>query len=64
MKLELTAAECGLILHVLQNRLGELRQEVCHSTVSKFKDQLKESEELLKSAIHKLETGSCAGVDL
>jgi hypothetical protein len=42
----------------MQNRLGELRQEICHSTVSKFKDQLKESEEVFKNVIQKLETAT------
>jgi hypothetical protein len=54
MKLELTDAEHELTLHVLQNRLGELRQEIHHCTVSKFTEQLKETEVLLKSVIGKL----------
>lgn len=56
MKLEMTEAEHELILYVLQNRLGELRQEIHHSTVSTFTDQLKETEILLKCVISKLET--------
>ncbi len=57
MKLELTRAEHDLILHVLQSRLGELRQEIHHSTVSAYTDRLKEMEVLFKTLIGKLNSG-------
>jgi hypothetical protein len=62
MKLELTEAEHELTLYVLQNRLGELRQEIHHSTVSTFTDQLKEKEVLLKGLIGKLGSAQSSGV--
>jgi hypothetical protein len=60
MKLELTKAELDLTIDVLQNRMGELRQEIYHTTVSHFKDQLKEMEVLLQGIIDKLESASTA----
>ena len=58
MHLELTGPQHELVLHILQSRLGELRQEVRHSTVTKFTEQLKEMEKLLKSVIHEMECAS------
>lgn len=54
MKLELDEAEREMTLNILQNRLGELRQEIHHSIVSHFTDQVKETEVRLKGVIEKL----------
>jgi len=61
MQLELTEPQRELVLHILENRLGELRAEIHHSTVSRFTDQLKEMETLLKGVIHELNQMESAG---
>ena len=55
MTLELTEAERELALNVLKNRMGDLRQEIRHSTVSTFTTQLKAMQDLLAGIIEKLE---------
>ena len=58
MNLELTPEEHELLLEVLHGRMGELRQEIYHATVSTFKDELKEREALLQGLIQNLEAGA------
>lgn len=55
MKIELTEAERELTLHALRNRLGDLQQEIHHSSVSQFTEKLKEMEALLQGIIDKLD---------
>lgn len=55
MQFQFTPDQHELVLQILQNRLDELRQEIRHSTVSTFTQQLKEVEKLLKKTIHQLE---------
>lgn len=55
MNLELTDAERVLVLDVLEGRLGELREEIHHSQVSRFTDELKQREKTLRAIIQKLE---------
>ena len=54
MKIELNAAQRDLVHDILENRLADLRQEIRHSAVSKFTEQLKDTERLLKSTIREL----------
>lgn len=54
MNLELTDAERVLILDVLEDRTGELREEIHHSQLSNFTDELKQREESLRTIIEKL----------
>jgi len=54
MNLELTDAERILLEEVLQGRLAELREEVRHSRVSSFRDELKEREELLRGLLDRV----------
>jgi hypothetical protein len=61
MSLELTQEERELLIDVLVARLGELRQEIHHSTVSTFTDQLKQTEVLMKALIDKIKADK-AGV--
>jgi hypothetical protein len=61
MKLELTAAEQEFLLEVLHGRHGELREQVYHSTVSTFHDQLTHQKTLLKQIIEKVEAASRTG---
>jgi hypothetical protein len=61
MSLQLTQDERELLADVLNDRLGELRQEIHHSTVSKFTDELKRREVLLKVLIAKVEAEIAAG---
>jgi len=42
-------------LEVLDGRLGELREEIHHSQVSGFTDELKRKEESLKALIGNIE---------
>jgi len=54
MNLELTDAERVLVLNVLEDRMGELREEIHHSQVSNFTDELKQREEMLRAIMQKL----------
>lgn len=56
MALELTPEETQLLLEILQDRLGELREQIHHSATSTFTDQLKEREEKLKELIARLQS--------
>lgn len=55
MHLELTNEQHELVLEILRSRQSELRQEIRHATVSKFAEQLKDTQMVLKSTIHELE---------
>jgi len=55
MHIELTQPQHELVVSILLSRLDDLRQEIRHSSVSKFTDKLKEREKLLKSVIHNLQ---------
>ncbi len=55
MNLELTDAERVLVLDVLEGRMGELREEIHHSQVSTFTDELKRREGTLRSIIERLD---------
>jgi hypothetical protein len=58
MNLELTDEDRTLLLEVLDGRLGELREEIHHSQVSGFTDELKRKEQSLKTLIGKVERAS------
>lgn len=55
MELQLTDDERRLLIDILRGRLGELREEVYHATVSTFKDELKAREVVLSDLISRLE---------
>ena len=55
MTLELTNAERVFLLEILNDRLGTLREQVYHSSTSKFTDELKGFEVLLRGIIEKIE---------
>ncbi len=55
MNLELTDAERVLVLDVLEDRMGELREEIHHSQVSRFTDELKKREGTLRTIMQKLD---------
>lgn len=55
MSFELTVSERELLLVILRERLGALKEEVHHSRTSKFTDELKRTETELKGIIRKLE---------
>jgi len=59
MDLELNEVEQELLLTLLQERLGELKQEVRHSRVPDFTDQLRANEEQLRGLIARLESLTC-----
>jgi hypothetical protein len=58
-ELTLNGTERELLVDILTDRLGTLREEVYHSTVSSFKDQLKEREVVLRGILERL--GAPAG---
>lgn len=53
MRVELSEQEREYLAALLLDRLGELRQEVHHTDISHYKDQLKEQELLLRQLIEK-----------
>jgi len=55
MILEVTDVERQFLLGILQERLGELKQEERHSRVSSFTDELKKNEQCVRDLIGKLE---------
>jgi hypothetical protein len=54
MILEVTDVERQFLLGILQERLGELKQEERHSRVSSFTDELKQNEQCVRDLIGKL----------
>jgi hypothetical protein len=54
MQLTLTEPEREFLLEILQIRLGEMREEVYHTTVSTYKDMLKGKEAMLQDLIARL----------
>lgn len=54
MILEVTDAEREFLLGILQERLGELKQEVRHSRVPSFTDELRTNEDCVRDLIGKL----------
>ena len=54
MILEVTDVERQFLLGILQERLGELKQEERHSRVSSFTDELKKNEQCVRDLIGKL----------
>ena len=59
-ELHLTEAERTLLLDVLRERLGELREQVHHSMTSTFTDGLKDTEAMLRRIIEQLEHAAAA----
>lgn len=55
MNVEITDAERDFLLDVLRDRYGTLREQVHHTIVSQFHDQLKETEKLMEGLMQKLE---------
>jgi hypothetical protein len=56
LHVQLSPAEQELLLQVLTNRLEELRGEIHHAAISTFKEQLKETEVLMKGVLAKVES--------
>ena len=52
--ISVTGDELELLRIVLQERMGDLRQQSYHAEAPKFKDELKEQERTLKSLMGKL----------
>lgn len=61
MPLELTTQEREFLLTVLDGRLGDLREEIHHSMVSRFTEELKQAEVLLKGIIAKVKAEGTDG---
>ncbi|MFQ5730413.1 MAG: hypothetical protein ACE5KM_00510 [Planctomycetaceae bacterium] len=56
MNVELTNAEQTVLLETLRDRLGTLREQIHHATISTFTEELKAKKELLNELIRKLES--------
>ncbi len=54
MNLELTDIEREFLLSLLQDRLGELKEEIHHSRVADFTARLKTTEQCVRGLIAKL----------
>ena len=54
MQITLTDPEAELLEGLLEKALGETREEVYHTDVSQFKDELKTEEGLLRNILAKL----------
>lgn len=54
MNLEVTDLEKEMLVEILQDRLGSLREEIHHSMTSSFTDDLKRKEKMLKGVLDKL----------
>ena len=54
MILEVTEVEREFLLGILQERLGELKQEERHSRVPSFTDELKTNEQCVRDLLGKL----------
>jgi hypothetical protein len=54
MTVELTAPERDVVLSVLEDELGRLKGEIYKTETWEYKEQLKERESLLTSAIGRL----------
>jgi hypothetical protein len=54
MTVELTAQERDVVLSVLEDELGRLKGEIYKTETWEYKEQLKERESLLTSAIDRL----------
>jgi hypothetical protein len=55
LALQLSPAERAMLQEMLTIRIGELRQEVHHSKVTAYREQLKQTEELVKGLLAKVE---------
>ncbi len=55
MTIDLTPEERDMLLDILRDRLGTLREEIHHSMVSTFTDELKQREKALRSLVLRLE---------
>lgn len=54
MNIELGVQEQKILLDVLREELGTVREEIYHSDTSSFKDVLKEKEKWMRSILSKL----------
>jgi hypothetical protein len=58
MTVELTAPERDVVLSVLEDELGRLKGEIYKTETWEYKEQLKERESLLTSAIDRLKASA------
>jgi hypothetical protein len=54
--IELTTRERELLRDVVRDRIGSLREQIHHATISHFHDDLKDTEAVLRSVVDKLES--------
>lgn len=63
MQLTLTEAERDLLIEILRSRMGELREEIYHTTVSGYRDMLKAKEATLLGLLALLDAESAPTAD-
>lgn len=61
MQLDLTSDEAAVLAEVLDNALGELREQVYKSEVAEYKDSLKRREAVLVAVLQRLGAQTAAG---
>lgn len=54
MKIELTKEEIEFLNDLLRERLGDIKSEIHHAMSSKFREEIKRKETLLKNLLNKL----------
>ena len=56
MNIEITERERELLLEILRDRLGTLREQIHHARTFRFRDMLKDMQQVLRRLIEKLES--------
>ncbi|NOX54197.1 MAG: hypothetical protein GXP27_07090 [Planctomycetes bacterium] len=56
MNIEITEREGELLLEILRDRLGTLREQIHHARTFRFRDMLKDMQQVLRRLIEKLES--------
>jgi hypothetical protein len=54
--MELSEEECRVLVDLLKDRFGSLKEEIYHTETSSYRDQLHQQRDLLESLIRKLES--------
>ncbi|HID22308.1 MAG TPA: hypothetical protein EYP14_07895 [Planctomycetaceae bacterium] len=55
MNIEITDRERELLLDILRDRLGTLREQIHHARTFRFREMLKDMQQVLKELIEKLD---------
>ncbi len=61
MQIDLTADETAVVTEILDNALGELREQIYKAEVSEYKDALRQRESLLTGLLARLGAPTSTG---